>query len=840
MSQQQKDKNLKNNRIEETSTPKYDVSESFTNYASPDRTVIVNKKDIAERINLIGYGSENKNLITQKIYNNIAKQVYSPSSSEEIQNLLETDLDLTAEIQQEIEALNQESKKKQQNLHTLKLGIAAKLGEMRKKLWHKQIDKNEIDAVITNILDAIEYCDHLLDNYKPEKYIDQESKFINLPSDYEEATHMLSNSYQEKKKESIISILAKFGVIATITYITLSYLTSWLALTLGIPFIFTAILLSTIAILIARINVDNSQKQIQIDKIDSIDSANMEKHYQYHWSFASLPGRLAETINKEPVKACTYGTLTLILILALTSTAFGVGIVNSFAAFTGVNFALSLYALITLGFCVIFGVEKLISNIIQPEENDNHTKETFKPYNINPVARFWQAIDVFLDKFYLLGMQNPISMLVFTVVYIGITVEVMVPFLPAYMHNIVFYFVTGISNPSAGLLFAGLCTGWFIGLFILTVGDIISRKHKSGMLESIKYMKNNAIDALLFSFLLVFSASIVAGTSLAHICGRWVILGLVTINFKPLLAIADFMNSPRKSIIGSSFSLLLMPINIILYPGELIKYVLKKSTQIIFGIIKHFLLHVPLVLIRSLFEIGCHTLSLLGFKNAAKSLYDINMSTYLFVRNIIFKVKYSGKVLFRNVTPASDTLGKACHVCFAIIASVLAYVGLFYIWGGSLPKIATLIWVSAPLNFLTSLISIQAAATIFAVLGAFIMVLCTHQLLCKKSRASDAEEKFTLAQQIIFTLLTIFIASICYLSPPAYPLVVSTMIFCTFLAVITASLACHNNKPSIPKQTIVNTASTSLLESSKKHGTPQKAHAENRQNEIGPANKQEQ
>ena len=213
------------------------------------------------------------------------------------------------------------------------------------------------------------------------------------------------------------------------------------------------------------------------------------------------------------------------------------------------------------------------------------------------------------------------------------------------------------------------------------------------------------------------------------------------------------------------------------------------------------------------------------------------MSTYLFVRNIIFKVKYSGKVLFRNVTPASDTLGKACHVCFAIIASVLAYVGLFYIWGGSLPKIATLIWVSAPLNFLTSLISIQAAATIFAVLGAFIMVLCTHQLLCKKSRASDAEEKFTLAQQIIFTLLTIFVTSICYLSPPAYPLVVSTMIFCTFLAVITASLACHNNKPSIPKQTIVNTASTSLLESSEKHGTPQIGHEENPQNKRGLENK---
>ncbi len=797
----------------------YDVSE-ITNYASPNREVLVNSK-IAKRINLIGYGNENKNLVTQKIYNNIAKQLYSQSGSEEIQKILQQDLDLTKEIQKEIEALNQESKEKQQRLHALKLDIAAKLGEMRKKLWHKQIEKNELAAEITNILDAIEYCDHLLDNYKPTKYIDQESKLISLPSDHEEATHMLSDKKRERKKENIISTLATFGVIATITYVTLSYLTSWLALTLGIPFIFTAILLSTIAILIARINVDSSQKQIQIDKINGIDNANMEKHYQYRWSFASIPGRLAETITKEPVKACTYGTLTLILILALTSTNFGVGLVSSFAAFTGVNFSLSLYALIILGFCVIFGVEKLVSNIIKPEKNDSQTKDIFKPYNINPVARLWQAMDVFLDKFYLLGMQNPRAMLVFTIFYIGITTEVMTPFLPSYLHSIVFYFVTGISNPSAGLLFAGLCSGWFIGLLILTVGDIISRKHKSGMLESIKYMKNNLIDAFLFSFLLIFSASIVAGTSLAHICGRWVILGLVTINFKPLLAIADFMNSPRKSIIGSSFSLLLMPVNIILYPGELIKYLLKKSTHIVFGVIKHFLLHVPLVLIRSLFEIGCHTLSFLGFKNAAKSLYNMNIGTYLFVRNTILKVKYSGKVLFRNITSTSDIIGKACHVCFAIIASVIAYVGLFYIWGGALPKIATLIWVSAPLNFLTTLISIQATATIFAVLGAFIMALCTHQLLCKKYRASDAEEKFTLAQQIIFTLLTIFIVAICYLSPPAYPLVVSTVIFCTFFAVVTASLACHNNKPSIPKQTIINTASTSLLEGDAKQDIKQ-------------------
>ena len=97
-------------------------------------------------------------------------------------------------------------------------------------------------------------------------------------------------------------------------------------------------------------------------------------------------------------------------------------------------------------------------------------------------------------------------------------------FLPTLGHNIVYFFVTGIANPSAGLIFAGVCTGWFIGLFLLSVTDLITRQHDSGLVSSINYVKNNAIDAALFFMILMFSANVVAGTSLAHICGKWVIL----------------------------------------------------------------------------------------------------------------------------------------------------------------------------------------------------------------------------------------------------------------------------------------------------------------------------
>ena len=136
----------------------------------------------------------------------------------------------------------------------------------------------------------------------------------------------------------------------------------------------------------------------------------MKKIYENHWSFASIPGRIAEFIANNPVKAATYSTITLLLTITLTSTVIGQNLVLTIAGLAGISFYCSLYILIITGF-VVMAADKTIESLIYPSQKKQENTEKFKPYNINPIARLWQAIDLFLSKFYVLGMQNPISML---------------------------------------------------------------------------------------------------------------------------------------------------------------------------------------------------------------------------------------------------------------------------------------------------------------------------------------------------------------------------------------------------------------------------------------------
>ena len=158
------------------------------------------------------------------------------------------------------------------------------------------------------------------------------------------------------------------------------------------------------------------------------------------------------------------------------------------------------------------------------------------------------------------------------------------------------------------------------------------------------------------------------------------------------------------------------------------------------------------------------------------------------VKLSIIKIKYFGKRLIKKTSILTNNLGKLCHVSFAIFGSVMSYIGLFYIWSGSLPKIAIFTWLGYPFNFLAGFIGISAAATALTTLGAFVMFLSTHQLVSKKTQYSPEEAQFTFFQQITFALLLIVTSGLIFFHPPLYPYMVVATILTTLLTTIVSSL----------------------------------------------------
>jgi hypothetical protein len=764
-----------------------------TSLGAPGDRRVSTEPDEAEKYRNMGRGTFNDHLLSQKIYNKIA--LAKSSSTTDVIKVASLDSLLEGirnNTNPENNAILEKSHEKQNKLHSIKIDLANNLALMRKRLWELKIDRSELASEITLMLDAIEYSDHMIDNYKPPKYkIENKKNEIIIPDDPLARDQMFGIEKEKKQNDNVFWDLSTALITGSAVYIGLSYLTEWLALTLGIPFIFLTVLLASVTILVIKYNTQVPEK------INTNNPKEINKFYNLRPLLTSIPGQIANKIYADPTRAIIHFGLTVLMIVALTKSTIGITLLNNFILFSGIDYYLALYALVLAGSFTMITIHKVCDIIASPQTHENNKKEQFKPYNINPAARLWQAMDLFLDKFYLLGMQNPISMLVFTTVYILITLEMVMPFMSPNIHNIVYYFVTGISNPSVGLLFAGICAGWFMGLFILTVSDIFTREYKSGLMESIEYIKQNPIDSLIFMFILIFSANIAAQTSLAHVCGRWMILGLVTINFKPMLAVLDFIDSPRKSIIGSTFSLALLPVNLILYPGELLKYIFKKALHIVFGIVKHFGLHVPMVLIRAVFDIVSISLAYLNFKNAAKQVSSWNIDLYLFIRKLILNTKYVGKLTTRAITPFTDGLGQICYAFMAVIGCLASYTGLYYIWLGTAPHITSIPWISAPLKLLTTILGVKAATTILAVAGAFMVFTCTHQLLCKKFRGSVAEEQFTHALQFLAMSLGV-ISTIIYFTTALelYPAAITSIISFAFFAVTISSLSCYNNEQS--------------------------------------------
>ena len=756
-------------------------SDSKITYTSPD-------KNTSLRLMESGYDECNQHLISGKVLKHIAKINSSIITAKTITEAFD---EIKIKIQQEKLITAND---KQKELQKLKKDLALILGKIRKELKKLKVDKPNNTLSITLALDEIESADSEIENFKPTNKTEITPKedmpiILDGSENDEKKIGIIYPSQEAKQQEKttteLLATLIIATILATISYLYIADLMAYLGIKLGAPLILTVIIASSMVILLYRLLTPEIKKEIPLSEAKKI----REKH----WFLASVPGKIADFIENKPYETALYAALSICSIFFLSSTIIGTNIVTKTAFLLGVHYYPALYITIPILLGISIGMIKSLETNSTKEKPKQ--QEKFKPFKINPIARLWQAIDLFLDKFYLIGLKSPIAMLTFTTIYTILTIDILTPFLPTLAHKVVIYFLTGIANPSSGLLFAAICTGWLIGLVILQIADITTRGYSSATIATIEYIKDHPIDSFIFFLILIFSASMIASTPMADICGRWLILGLVMINFKPLLAIGDFINSPRKSIIGSTIGSVLMPTNIILYPGELIKYIIKMALYIGFGMVKHFAIHVPLVLTRACFDIATEIATQLGKKDTAKKIIDINIDVYTETRIFVINVKHFGKDIIKHITPATEIFGKIINALIAVICGALSYTGLHYLCHGSLPSVASLPWISAPIKLLSASFGLPATMTIIAIFAAYFYMLSTHQLLMKKAQYSGAEEKFTMGAQIITAILIAICSALTILQPPFYTAFVIASIIMSFVGTTISSYKASEINP---------------------------------------------
>jgi hypothetical protein len=654
------------------------------------------------------------------------------------------------------------------------------------------------------MLDAVESADYVVETYKAPREVSAatpETPIPLTPSGNNLQTAQMIRSIADADKETpeplpqnsthTTELLIKLllgGIAGASLYLVLDYIITLLAFKLSVPFILGSTL--CIACIILAHRVTTPEASDGTPAVETLDSLNRK-----WWYLSSMPGSVAAFMQANPKTSIAYACTLAGSILLLLLTTVGSTLVTQAGAFFGIGYYGALYIIIPIMVLIPMKAGLSLYYSLWPsvmhESKNPETTEAFKPFSTNPVARIWQAIDTFLNKFYLLGMQSPIAMFLFSIVYIGMTVQIMTPFLPASMATVVQYLLTGISNPAAGLLFAAVCASWFVGLFILQIADILTRGNESGTIKSIDYMQKNPIDSALFLAILILSAQIVATTPMAHICGRWLILGLVTINFKPLLAIADFMMNPRKSTIGSSLALPFMPIKLILYPGEALYYAFKLVTQITAGLLKHFLLHVPLVIVRALFDITTTIVSWFS-RSAAEKVIDANIDSYLWIRNAVLHIKHRGKNLQYAIRPYVRMANTLLSTLIGTYCCFIGITGINYFILGHLPHTLLLPGVQSAITLATSWLSLPATMTLFAVIGSYFCVLSAHQLFSPKDMQSTENRNFTMVAQVIMAGLIATCALLVTLQPPLYAAAVIGTVATSLAMTIMASFYTHH------------------------------------------------
>lgn len=348
----------------------------------------------------------------------------------------------------------------------------------------------------------------------------------------------------------------------------------------------------------------------------------------------------------------------------------------------------------------------------------------------NPIHRIRQAIFYLYDSLYLYGVKNPISMLAFSVVFFGVIFDMQYYFLPASLHQALLALAYGVTNAALGPTMVGLILGWYLGLFILVVCDIITRDKSSTSQTLLKcaWLRNHLLDAILFTIALIIGAHLMEGSAVAYVCGNWEIIGLLTINIKPLLGIYDFVTDPARSVIGTCTILLpLMPFTIIMYPELCIEYLLDFFITSIAMIIKYAssILTVTAIALMEIMSLATATLT--KHVPAISDPNDTKAVKY-FRENLFYdfeKAKagiaeaYKKSSILKKIAAST---GKILNIAYIVVCATVIFCAISAIIPGIVvPQIFS--WGMMPVTLFTSYFSLPSAAITVAMIFTYMLAL---------------------------------------------------------------------------------------------------------------------
>ena len=515
---------------------------------------------------------------------------------------------------------------------------------------------------------------------------------------------------------------------------------SFMAISFRVLLISTVIVLTAITALVVKWRNKNEKKY-----------QDMATLFQDDYLIESMPGKIAQAFgyNLKWTKTLTNAAMTILALIThfLSSTVLGLSYVTILSGLTNV----SHYGIIYLHIGGMF----ILTNIAHRFLSASDQQE--KLFSVNPASRLWQAMNKFFLSFFLYGQKNRITMLTFTTLYASIVIDLNHPFLPNLIHQLLVFFAAGIINLNVGMVIAGLCTAWTIGLLYLGLADTITRDYDSNLVHTIDYIKQNPIDPFIGLFILALSTQLIASTSLAHLCGNWVMFGLLISIVKPLLTVVDFLVNPLKSIIGSALRIIFLPVNIVMYPDEAMRFVLKFVLHTACSLFKHFCIHIPLVLIRAVLDILSITAKPVSAKTA-NYFDDTNETLNYYINCCMLWIRTHGKYANIYLKPIYPKIATITHMIGCLYFSMQAVIGLSAI-GLNIEIAATLPhWLNAPFFMLANAYTPLQGAIILATFSVFITSMCLHQVHARlEPNSKAASTLLTTCQFILFaTVLSTF------------------------------------------------------------------------------------
>ena len=533
-----------------------------------------------------------------------------------------------------------------------------------------------------------------------------------------------ANKYNAAKDIKINEIILALIIYFVFSVAFSQSITAWAAATLGVSVALATILLTASVIMIFKVGVNKSFLVTELrSKYKGFMGLNSTQKIEY--SLYAAAYLLFLFVPFMPIGGAFFST-----ILAYASILFEIGVAPT------AIILMIVWALVPM---------TIINGVAANKKEDEQTTISKELLHKNPVHRIRQVYFHMFHELYLHGMQNPISMLMFSIVFFGTLTDMCYPFLPTFIHNILIIGAQGVTNAALGPLVSGFMLGWFLGLFTLVVCDIIGREQSntSNTLLACAKLRDNLLDAILFTIVLTIGAHLMAGSAISYMCGHWEIIGLLLINIKPILGIYDFVTDPVKSVIGTCTILVpLMPFIIVMHPELCIEYLLDFIITSITNTISY-ASSILIVLLTALLDLAIIANQKLNqyiprIPDKTKDLADRKDNLfYSFERNkteiataykssefIAEIAKITGKIL--NIAYISmSLLVTACATSLIIPNIVIPILGTSSI--GMLSIIvspATLLsWGMWPVTILASFFGSQAAPLIAVMAGAYILTL---------------------------------------------------------------------------------------------------------------------